>query len=230
MEDDNILAQALDQPYIRPLQWKYWEEKYGVGFRPYETPTEEYMQNMYAPSEHQLLYRWEGYGLEVEIRTLFMDPTMPMQRAKIQQIKKRAIGVPDLTDPEDMKIQRAYDIQMAQAHIDRLHHEISTGLEKVVEKVGSMITGFRIVENWRPLSSRSAKDKSSELRDWMKWRMVLEGNASEIIENRGGTSLIEEMKKFAEAADMRLPEPPIVTEIDLPEDDDGLGGVAALGY
>lgn len=177
---------GIDRSYSQPIKWKDWEERFHSP-PPYKTPTEEFRQNRYIPTMDDLLFRWDGIeGATVEIYRLFNDPVEILERQKAQQVRRREMGVPDFTDPVDVRIDTYWDLQIVQARIDALSEQLDTGYETIVEVSGSLMEGFDRQEVRRKISPTSMSLKENSLRKFIELKRLLREQATSIQEVRPG--------------------------------------------
>jgi hypothetical protein len=176
-----------DVPYFQDRRWKPLID---LGIKvPYSSPTDEYLRNTFTPSERDLLYRWQGMGLEPEIFEIFADCTMPVERHKVQQIKKRLAGVPDYSDPEDLRIDNFYNLKRIAAMIEDNEKILGRGFEEIVESEGTIFDGFTKKVVKRPLTTKSRCMIQSQQIELMKAENLLNGKATEILHVQSGQTV-----------------------------------------
>lgn len=183
---------GYDRPYSQPVKWAYWEKRFNKPI-PYESPTAEFVHNLYLPTMHELMSRWEGLNKEDEIIQLYESHEAQIERYRVQMIRKRSY-VPDVTDPKDVAADTFADIQIIQSRIDALVRELNQGYHVVVETTGSLTEGFTRREIPRPLTSRAIYEKEKSIREFMETKRLLREQSTSITEVRENTGMRDQIR------------------------------------
>lgn len=150
-----------NEPYHKLVSWKDWERNHGVP-RPYETPLDEYIQNVHTATRQQLELRWANMPEQDDIGTFWNTPKASIARARYQASSLSEEDISFSTMPETINRERYLDLLSLQAEKEKIISELSAEKRMVRERVGNPQAGYDWVEIERVVT---LADKSQLRRD-----------------------------------------------------------------
>lgn len=176
-------ARAIE--YSKPIRWIDFKAVHGA--LPYQSPTQEYIQHNAAPTENQLMYRWQEMGVDLEIFRIYSSPKSMIERHKFHMKLRRDLEIPIMDGPEDLRIDNAMDVIGLTHDIAKVQEELDSGITIVRERFQDKQGIWCTQEVPRVLSVREKETLYMVKVKLIHEKQLLLGKATEIVDiGRGG--------------------------------------------
>jgi hypothetical protein len=124
---------ARDRSYSQVIVWKDYEQKTGRP-RPYDTPFDEWVDNIHEPTRTQLMSRWEDMPEQSQITVFWRSPKAMIERKKRQFERNRELDDAFL-DSQEYKIKRRrQEVMVIELHISMVDRKIEQEKTKILSR------------------------------------------------------------------------------------------------
>ena len=179
---------GVDVSYHEIVVWQGWEDKWGER-RPYETPYQEWVENVHEPTRSQLEARWEGMPQKAQISVFWRTPKALVDRTKRQFERNKELDN-SFIDTQEYKIERRRnDILTIQLHINMIDRRIEAERTRILSREADDL-GYHTIQMEVDTNSVelrrliNAKDQLMRMRDRLEGQEYDDGEGEQDISTR----------------------------------------------